>query len=82
MVAAAGRAEGTDRIMDLERTVEMLNGQVREMQWERQSVHSASRSVRWWRNLVLQRDDVFMSAVCNRRVRPNMKVVSHAGPRA
>ena len=34
MMLTAGRFFGTDRLVDLERTVNSLNGQLREMQWE------------------------------------------------
>jgi len=78
-----GRPVVTDRLVDLERTVESLNGQLREMQGE---LYRATRaeplSVRLWRSLMPQKGEVFMSAVCNRRIRPNTKVVSHAGSRA
>ncbi|HXX76202.1 MAG TPA: hypothetical protein VEI50_13820 [Nitrospiraceae bacterium] len=78
-----GRPVVTDRLVDLERTVESLNGQLREMQGE---LYRATRakplSVRLWQSLMPQKEEVFMSAVCNRRIRPNTKVVSHAGSRA
>ena len=82
MMRVTGRPVETDRMMDLERTVEALNGQLREMQWERYGVKTEPLSARWWRTLVPHREDVFMSAVCNRRIRPNRKVVPHAGSRA
>jgi len=79
---ATGRSVMTDRLVDLERTVESLNGQLREMQWElNRATKTEPLPVRLWRSLVPQKRRVFMSTVCNRRVRPNMKVVSHAGPR-
>lgn len=80
---ATGRPVMTDRLVDLERMVESLNGQLREMQWELdRATKTEPLSVRLWRSLMPQRGGVFMSTVCNRRVRPNTKVVSHAGPRA
>jgi hypothetical protein len=82
MVQTTGRSAETNRLMNLERTVEVLNGQLREIQWERCRVKTGPLPVRWWRTLVPQRGDVFMSAVCNRRIRPNTKVVSHVGSRA
>jgi hypothetical protein len=81
MMQTTGRLVETDRFVDLERMVEALNGQVREMQWERYRVKAEPLPVRWWRTLVPQRGDVFMSTVCNRRIRPNTKVVSHGRPR-
>jgi hypothetical protein len=69
-----------NRLMDLERTVNVLNGQLRDMQWELQQTKACSLTERLWRNLLNPRQgNEFMSTVCNRRVRPNMKVVNHAG---
>jgi hypothetical protein len=82
MMQARGRLVEADRLVDLERTVEALNGQLRDMQGERCGVKAELLSVRWWRTLVPHRGDVFMSAVCNRRIRPNTKVVAHGGSRA
>jgi hypothetical protein len=79
----AGRPFGTDRLVDLERTVDSLNGQLRELQWELYQAKAELLPVRLWRNLVgLKGGQGFMSAVCNRRARPNTKMVSHADPRA
>jgi hypothetical protein len=79
----AGRPFGTDRLVDLERTVDSLNGQLRELQWELYQAKAELLPVRLWRNLVgLKGGQEFMSAVCNRRARPNTKMVSHAHPRA
>ena len=78
-----GRLVVTDRLVDLERTVESLNGQLREMQGELdRATRAEPLSVRLWRSLVPQKGGVFMSAVCNRRIRPNTKVMSHANSRA
>ena len=82
MLQVTGRSVTTDRLVDLERTVDSLNGQLREMQWELYRAKSEPFSVRLWRSLMSQKGDVFMSAVCNRRIRPNTKVVSHGGSRA
>lgn len=72
----------TDRLIDLERTVEVLNGQLREMQWDLHRAKAEPLSVRLWRNLVsLKGGPKFMSTVCNRRVRPNTKMVTCADPR-
>lgn len=79
----AGRFLGTDRLVDLERTVDSLNGQLREMQCELSRTKAETLPVRLWRNLVsLKGGQEFMSAVCNRRARPNTKMVSHADSRA
>ena len=78
-----GRPLGTDRLVDLERTVDSLNGQLREMQWELYRAKEEPLPVRLWRTLVSPKSgQEFMSAVCNRRFRPNTKVVSHVGSRA
>ena len=78
-----GRSYRTERLIDLERTVDFLNGQLREMQWDLYRAKAEPLPVRLWRNLVSPKGgQEFMSAVCNRRVRPNTKMVSHADPRA
>lgn len=83
MMLTAGRPVGTDRLVDLERTVDSLNGQLREMQWELCRAKAQPFTVRLWRSLVsLKGGQEFMSAVCNRRARPNTKIVSYADPRA
>ena len=79
----AGRSFRTERLIDLERTVDSLNGQLREMQWKLYRAKAEPLPVRLWRNLVSPNgEQEFMSAVCNRRARPNTKMVSHADPRA
>jgi hypothetical protein len=61
--------------------VDFLNGQVRKMQRELYRAKSEPLSVRLWRNLVSRKGgQEFMSTVRNRRVRPNMKLVSHVDP--
>jgi hypothetical protein len=78
-----GRSLGTERLIDLERTVDSLNGQLRKMQKDLYRAKSEPFPVRLWRNLVsLKGRQEFMSTVCNRCIRPNTKAVSHAGPRA
>ena len=80
---AAGRSFGTDRLVDLKRTVDSLNGQLREMQWELCRAKAEPLPVWLWRNLVrLKGGQEFMSAVCNRRVRPNTRMVFHVDSRA
>jgi hypothetical protein len=83
MMHTAGRSLGTDRLVDLERTVDSLNGQLREIQGDLYRAKAEPLPVRLWRNLVnLKGGQEFMSAVCNRCARPNTKMVSHADPRA
>lgn len=82
-MTTAGRLVAADRLVDLERTVDSLNGQLCEMQWELCRAKAKPFPVRLWHNLVsLKGGQEFMSAVCNRRARPNTKMVSHAGSRA
>jgi hypothetical protein len=77
-MVAAGRSLMTDRLGDLERTVDSLNGQLREVQWELQQTKAEPLALRLWRTLLPHKGGgIFMSAVCNRRIRPNTKVVSH-----
>ena len=79
----ASRSLGTNRLVDLERTVDSLNGQLREMQWELYRAKTEPLTGRLWRNLVsLKGGQEFMSAVCNRRARPNTRMVVHADTRA
>lgn len=82
-MSTAGRLLATDRLVDLERTVDSLNGQLREMQGELHRAKAQPFTVRVWLNLVSPKGgQEFMSAVCNRRYRPNTKVMSHVGSRA
>lgn len=79
----AGRSFGTDRLFDLEQTVDSLNGELRKIQWDLYRAKAEPLPARLWRNLVsFKSRQEFMSAVCNRRARPNTKMVFHADPRA
>jgi len=79
----AGKSYRTERLVDLERTVNSLNGQLRKMQWDLFQAKAGLLPIRLWRSLVnLKGRQEFMSAVCNRCVRPNTKIVSYADPRA
>jgi hypothetical protein len=69
----------TERLRDLQRAVNTLQGCVQDMQWELRQSHRHSLAQRWWRNLLGARQGgAFMSACCNRRVRPNTKTVDYA----
>jgi hypothetical protein len=71
------------RLIDLQRTVETLQGRVQDMQWELQQAQRRSLNERWWRNLLgVRQGNAFMSDCCNRRVRPNTKMVDYAGTRS
>ena len=79
----AGRSIEKDRLVYLERTVDALNGQLREMQGQLYRNKTEPLPIRLWRNLVsLKGRQEFMSGVCNRCARPNTKVMSHADSRA
>ncbi len=79
----ASRSLRTDRLADLKRTVDVLHGQLCEAQGELSRVKAEPLFVWLWRNLVsVTGRQEFMSAVCNRRIRPNTRMVLHAGPRA
>jgi hypothetical protein len=75
----AGTSFRANRLVDLERTVNILNGQLREMQWSLYQAKAEPLPARLWRSLArLKGDQEFMSACCNRTARPNTKRVSHA----
>jgi len=77
-----GGSYRTERLVDLERTVDSLNGQLRKMQWDLYRAKSEPFPIRLWRNLLSFRGgQEFMSAVCNRCARPNTKMVPHADSR-
>ncbi len=79
----SGRTLVTERLISLERTIDSLNGQLREVRWELGHAKVEPLPVRLWRNLVGSRSEQdYMSTVCNRNVRPNTKVVSHGRSRA
>jgi hypothetical protein len=71
-----------DRLMNLERTVDTLHGQLRNVEWELRQTKGCSLTERLWKNLSNVRQSEFMSAVCNRRARPNTKVSSHVSTTA
>ena len=69
-----------ERLLDLERTIQSLNGRLRDMQWELRQVKERSLTERLLRNFMSPRQgSEYMSAVCNRRIRPNTKAVDHVG---
>jgi hypothetical protein len=77
-----GRSIGTDRLIDLEYTVDSLNGKLRKIQWDLYRATAEPLTARLWRNLISRKGGrEFMSAVCSRRARPNTKMVSHADAR-
>jgi len=79
----AGRPHRTERLLDLERTVDSLNGQLRKMQRDLYRAKAEPFLIRLWRSLVsFKGGQEFMSAVCNRCARPNTKMATHADSRA
>ena len=83
MMLIAERSFRAARLLDLERTVDFLNGQLRKVQWDLYRVKAEPLPLRLWRNLVSPKGrQQFMSAVYTRRVRPNTKMVPHADSRA
>ncbi len=77
-----GRMLVTDRLVSLERTIDSMNVQLRDVRWELGHAKAEPLPIRLWRNLVGGRSEQeYMSTVCNRNVRPNTKVVSHGDAR-
>ena len=75
-MVVTGRSLTKERLIDLERTVDVLNEQLRDMQWELRQAKGMSVTERLWKNVMGPwQGREFMSAVCNRRIRPNTKVV-------
>jgi hypothetical protein len=73
----------SNRLMDLERVVDMLNGRLRALQSELQRAKGGSLAERLrinWANM--RRNRIFMSAVCNQRIRPNTKEAPRGTSRA
>ncbi len=74
---------GNSRFMDAERVIELLDGQLRI--W-RQELHQAKSwsSTGQLQNTVLnlRRDRLYMSAICNQHIRPNIKEAHHDAARA
>jgi hypothetical protein len=69
-----------ERLMTLQRTVDTLEGRLKNMQWEIRQVKGLSMTERLWRNLLGPRQgNAFMSGCCSRKVRPNTKVMNHVG---
>lgn len=71
-----------DRLIDLEKTIVTLDHRVQMLQCGLQQAKSHSLTERLWSLMGSRPKQALMSAVCNRRVRPNMKVTAHDGPRA
>lgn len=72
-----------ERLMDLQRTVDTLQGRLQDMQWELRRSKQHSLAGRWWKHLLgTTKGNAFMSACCNRRARPNTKMVHHAAARS
>ena len=72
----------TDRLMDLEKTVAALDDRLRNIQSGLWQSKPSSLTDRLLNLMSSKQKRAFMSAVCNRPVRPNMKVANHDSPRA
>ncbi len=71
--------ETNNRLIELEKTVAALDDRVRNIQsglWPT-TVREPRRG--FWSLIPPRQEGAFMSSVCNRRVRPNMKVTPHDG---
>ena len=83
MMLIVGRPLRTERLLDLERTVDSLKGQLRKMQGDLYRAKAGPFPIRLWRSLVgFKGGQEFMSGVCNRCARPNTKMATHADSRA
>ncbi len=71
-----------DWLIDLEKTIVTLDHRVQMIQCGLQQAKHNSFTERLWGLMGSKHKQALMSAVCNRRVRPNTKVVPDAGPRA
>lgn len=75
----AATPEANNRLIELEKTVAALDDRIRTIQsglWP-STIRESRRGL--WSLIPPRQDGAFMSSVCNRRVRPNMKVTSHDG---
>jgi hypothetical protein len=83
MMLTVGRSSNRDRLVTLERMVDALTGRLREVQWELQQTKTEAIAARAWRGLLHPNRNGagFMSEMCNRQVRSNTKVTSHAASR-
>ena len=71
-----------DRFITLQRTVDTLEGRLQDIQCELRHAKGVSVTERVWKHLLAPwQGNAFMSSGCNRRVRPNTKVVNYAGTR-
>lgn len=62
------------RLMDLERLVMLLNEHLRTLQRELNQIGARSSAPRPWLIWPHQRrNQLLMSAICNRRIRPNLR---------
>lgn len=63
-----------ERLIDLERTVDVLNERLREVQRELHHAKGGSLAFRLWQSVSIPGSSQgFMSKVCDRRIRPNTR---------
>ena len=71
-----------NRLIDLERVIGMLNEQLHGLQKELHQAKNWSAAGQLRNNVLsLRRNRLFMSAICNQRIRPNTKEVAHGAAR-
>ncbi|MCP9448451.1 MAG: hypothetical protein NNA21_00090 [Nitrospira sp.] len=74
-MTTVGQPAAHSRLMDLERIVTLLNKHLRALQQElRQTgARSAAHQPSWWVWHNRGQKKLFMSAICNRHIRPNLR---------
>jgi hypothetical protein len=70
-----------ERLMNLQRTVDTLQERVEDMQCELRQAKRPMVERLWSSLLPAKQSNAFMSACCNRRARPNTKMVDYAAAR-
>ena len=71
-----------DRLIELEKTIVILDHRVQMIQCGLQQAKGTSFTERLWSLMGSKPKQALMTAVCNRRVRPNTRMVLYANPRA
>lgn len=82
MIATERTTLTNEQLMDLERSVVALDHRLQSIQWGLRQNTAGSLLERVRSFMRFKQGGRFMSAVCNQHVRSNMKLTTHAGPRA
>ncbi|MCP9443296.1 MAG: hypothetical protein NNA20_11960 [Nitrospira sp.] len=70
-----GQHVARSRLMDLERIVTLLNGHLRALKQELDQTSAMASAYRpWLIRQSLRRNQLLMSAICNQRIRPNLRL--------